>query len=129
MAPDVVAGGASSLVLSLSWLAAVSAAAPAYLAVQDGMTESEVVAAAPGFAGLFVGGTLPWKIRTGAQWAALAMRLGIACHVGRVGTAKRVAWALRIGATSIDSALPLWSAENLRSFRRALESRQATMGW
>lgn len=48
----------------------------------------------------------------------------MACHVGRVGTAKRVAWARRIGATSIDSSLPLWSVENLRSFRVAVDGRQ-----
>jgi len=45
-------------------------------------------------------------------------------HIGRVGTAKRVRWARRIGASSIDSALPLWSADKLRTFVAALECRQ-----
>lgn len=142
--PDVVAGGASSLDLSLSWLAAVSAVAPAYLAVQDGMTEAEVLGALPGFSGIFVGGTMPWefdkgtrvrrrapgwKIRTGPLWVEVARRRGIPCHIGRAGGATTVRWARRIGATSIDSSLPLRSRENLARFRSALEGRQATMGW
>lgn len=51
-------------------------------------------------------------------------RRGLPCHVGRVGTARRIAWAKRIGADSIDSCLPLWSRENLDSFLRALDGRQ-----
>jgi hypothetical protein len=38
-----------------------------------------------------------------------------------VGTPDRVRWARRIGADSIDSALPLWSSDNLARFLRALE--------
>lgn len=144
VAPDVVAGGRSSLDLSLSWRVAVSRAAPAYLAVQDGMTPSEVAEVLPGFAGIFVGGTMPsefvpgtrkrrrapgWKIRTGHLWVALARRFGIPCHIGRAGGASTARWAVRIGASSIDSSLPLMSVENLQRFRAALEGKQTTMGW
>lgn len=116
--------------LSLRWLPAVAAVAPAYLAVQDGMSEAEVVdALARGFSGIFIGGTLAWKIQTGAMWTALGRRLGLPVHIGRVGTAKRLAWAIRIGANSVDSCLPLWSRENLLRFRSALDTRQATLGW
>lgn len=93
------------------------------------MTADDVRAAFDGFDGIFVGGTLPWKIRTGAQWVELGHELGVKCHIGRVGTAKRVRWAMRIGADSIDSSLPLWSKENLGVFINALEGRQSDFGF
>lgn len=130
--PDLVAMGLASLAFSLRWLDAYAASFPAlrwYLAVQDGMTEPDVRAVAHQFAGIFVGGTLPWKVATGAAWVRLAHELNIPCHVGRVGTVKRVRWAQRIGADSIDSALPLWSAQKLTAFVAALEARQAELPW
>lgn len=124
VAPDVVAGGHVSLELSLEWLPRLGP--PAYLAVQDGMEESRVrEALTEGFAGVFVGGTLEWKLATGARWVEFAHELGLRCHIGRVGTADRVQWAAEIGADSIDSSLPLWSAENLRRFTEALEVSRA----
>lgn len=63
-------------------------------------------------------------------WTDLAHELGLLCHVGRVGGAKRVRWAREIGADSIDSSLPLWSRENLRVFLAALgEGGQRMFGW
>jgi hypothetical protein len=134
--PDRVATGVESLAFSLEWLARSASAlqdqhAPPnwYLAVQDGMTEKDVAAVASRFGGIFVGGTLPWKIATGAAWVRFAHERSIQCHVGRVGTAKRVRWAQRIGADSIDSSLPLWSQGNLAHFVNALESRQSDFGF
>jgi hypothetical protein len=74
------------------------------------------------FAVLFVGGSLPWKLNTGAMWARVAHANGRDCHVGRVGSAKRVRWAVDAGADSIDSSLPLWSAEKTDVFLAALDS-------
>jgi hypothetical protein len=114
--PDIVAGGAASLALSLGWARILAPfRLPLALVVQDGMGEPEVLAAlgAHPFVALFVGGSMSWKLRTGAAWVALAHAAGIACHVGRVGTGRRIAWARRIGADSVDSCLPLWSADNL----------------
>lgn len=122
--PDIVAGGAASLELSLSWRERCQAVAPTYLAVQDGMPEDDVAAVLCLFDGLFVGGTLSWKLATGASWIRLAHRYGLPCHVGRVGTARRVAWAIASGADSIDSCLPLWSSEKLAAFRGALSQSQ-----
>lgn len=123
--PDVVAGGAESLALSLAWARGEwfeLPAVPLYLAVQDGMTGEQVADAIAGstVAGLFVGGSLPWKLRTGAEWCELGRRLGLPVHVGRVGTVERVEWAREIGASSIDSALPLWSADKLGAWAAAL---------
>jgi len=100
-----------------------------YLAVQDGMAAADVRAAIAGFGGIFVGGTLSWKLQTGASWVRLAHELGLPCHVGRVGTARRVRWARRIGADSIDSCLPLWSKEQLAGFVSALGATQTEMPW
>lgn len=118
--PDKVAAGLESLDFSLSWVDRLRHYAPPYLAVQDGMGRHQVEEALPLFAGIFVGGTLAWKVATGKQWVEVAHQVGKRCHVGRVGTFRRVRWALRIGADSIDSCLPLWSEGNLQKFLAGL---------
>lgn len=121
VAPDVVAGGLASLALSVEWSARVRAVAPPYLVVQDGMTEADVCAALDPFAGLFVGGSTAWKMTTASAWVQFAHAHGRPCHVGRVGTARRVRWAARIGVDSIDSCLPLWSRAQMARFIAALD--------
>jgi hypothetical protein len=122
--PDVVAGGLRSLEVSLQWVRRLHGVGPLYLAVQDGMREADVGPELAPFAGIFIGGTLEWKIRHGATWVAFAHAHGRRCHVGRVGAMRRIAWARRIGADSIDSSLPLWSADNLARFAAALAATQ-----
>lgn len=119
--PDIVAGGVESLEYSSRWVHRCRGLAPLYLAVQDGMTETDVAPLLPHVAGLFVGGTLGWKVSTGRAWARFAHENQRRCHVGRVGTPRRVKWAMRIDADSIDSALPLWSEDNLTRFLGAME--------
>jgi len=125
VAPDLVAGGLGSLAMSRGYLPELTGI-PAYLVLQDGMDEGIDVS---GFAGLFVGGTLEWKLATGAAWVAFAHGLGLPCHIGRVGTPGRVRWAKEIGADSIDSCLPLWSTENLRRFLAALRGTGQETLW
>lgn len=122
--PDVVAAGEQSLAFSVSWVPRLTGLAPLYLAVQDGMTLTMVAAELAPFAGLFVGGTLGWKIRTGEQWVHFAHLVDRRCHIGRVGTPRRVRWAKRIGADSIDSSLPLFAERNLAPFLEALGVEQ-----
>lgn len=119
VAPDIVGGGLASLKLSLSWLERCRSIAPVYIAVQNGMVPSDL-AMITDVAGVFVGGDLPWKLSTGEQWCAYAHSRGWKAHIGRVGTARRVAWARDCGADSIDSSLPLWSRENEAVFKHAL---------
>lgn len=118
--PDIVAGGLASLSFSAFWRNAVPAEFPAYLAVQDGMTAADVVPHLTMYHGLFVGGSLRWKLETSASWVQLAHAHGLRCHVGRVGPAHRVRWARSLGADSIDSSLPLRHREHLTGFVAAL---------
>jgi len=118
--PDIVAGGTRSLEWSAMWRDEVPEHYPAYLAVQDSMSEADVLSHLPAYHGIFVGGSLSWKLATGATWVRLAHRYRRRCHIGRVGTAARVAWARSIGADSIDSCLPLRHEEHLEAFVAAL---------
>jgi hypothetical protein len=120
--PDIVAGGMTSLAFSLGWRRRLALVGPLYLAVQDGMEADAVIVALRSFDGLFVGGTLRWKLRTGADWVCVAHAAGKPCHIGRVGTFRRVTWARRINADSIDSCLPLWSRGQLDRFVEGLSS-------
>lgn len=121
VAPDVVAGGLRSLALSTSWLPELlGRGLTVYLAVQDGMTEADVVAALPGFGGIFVGGTTEWKLATGHLWVQLAHARGLKCHLARVSSKKRIRWAMAARADSIDTCQPLRSAPQLERFLRAL---------
>lgn len=119
--PDLVAQGRESLDFSLCWVPRLrKMGRPLYLVLQDGMTEEMLAqdGAPEEFDGLFVGGSLEWKLRTTPQWVRFAHARGLKLHVGRMGTEARVRAALRWGVDSIDSCLPLWSEGNLRRFLR-----------
>jgi hypothetical protein len=125
--PDIVQGGLDSLAFSLGWQRRLAGGPPLYLAVQDGMSELAVAPHLELFAGIFVGGSNGWKVKTGERWVRLAHQLGKRCHVGRAGTPKKAAWAKRIGADSIDSTQPLWGYAILEKFMRTLEGRQGEL--
>jgi len=102
--PDIIAGGEESLRFSMEWRAKLQDLDhPWYFVVQDGMSTEDVEPIIKDMAGLFVGGTVPWKMKTGESWVELAHHHGIPCHIGRAGTRRRVLWAKRIGCDSIDS--------------------------
>lgn len=105
--PDKVADP-GSMAFSDSWATALRASFPGfpyYLAVQDGMSEEDVVAfhEKHGISGLFVGGSTEWKLETMGKWSQLAHSLGLECHVGRIGPVNRMLLAEYSGADSIDS--------------------------
>jgi len=119
VAPDIVAGGGRSLKFSLEWLPKLLPhKRPVYLVVQDGMEPADVKAELDPFAGVFVGGSHEWKLKTARDWTDFAHLNGRKCHIGRMGTEKKVRAALRWGVDSIDSCLPLWSQGNLERFLR-----------
>lgn len=130
VAPDIVAGGLESLRVSTAWLPKIAGRriGPVYLAVQDGMGETDVATAIAGFGGVFVGGSTEWKLNTGHRWASFAHERGIACHIARVSSMKRIRWAFAARADSIDSCQPLRSRPQLLRFLRALREPELDLG-
>ena len=102
--PDIVAGGYDSLHFSLKWLNRIPVNYNCYLAVQDGMKPDVIIDYCSLFDGLFVGGTLDWKLKSSSEWVQLSHENNIKCHIGKVGTFRRLIWAKNIGADSIDSS-------------------------
>ena len=101
--PDIVAGGARSLEMSLAWMRRVlDETQRALLAVQDGMTFEDVRPFLGARVGIFVGGSTAWKLETLLTWCDLARDAGCWCHVGRVNTVKRIRYCVASGATSFD---------------------------
>ena len=104
--PDIVAGGDRSLAFSEEWREKLHGIS-LYLAVQDGMSEASVLSVLPGYKGLFVGGTMQWKLNSAPSWLKLARSLYKKCHVGRIGTIKNLAYCRHIGVDSVDSTTPV----------------------
>lgn len=129
--PDIVGGGRASLDHSLEWylptrelcLETWGEQPPFYIAVQDGMTAADVDEAILNAHGIFVGGSLEWKLRAAPGIIRRAHGLlprvddsgeferYVPVHVGRVGSGRRIVWSRLVGADSIDSCLPLWAAD------------------
>jgi hypothetical protein len=108
--PDRVGLGYRSYVFSSNFLwqkKYQDLAVPLYLAVQDGLKPSMIWDHDLDLlGGIFVGGTMKWKLRESEKWVNWAHDLGIPCHIGRAGTVKKCLWAQRIGADSVDSTSP-----------------------
>tara|TARA_R110002153_G_scaffold267938_1_gene432335 strand:+ start:170 stop:718 length:549 start_codon:yes stop_codon:yes gene_type:complete len=101
VAPDIVEGGMESLEFSLSWLSRLEAYS-VLLAVQDGMTVSDIRPHLSGRVGIFVGGSTDWKIDSMCEWGQLAKAVDCYLHVGRVNTCRRIRLCQRAGADSFD---------------------------
>lgn len=103
--PDIVAGGAASLDLSLRCMGWVlKHSRRALLAVQDGMEVEHVRPYLGPDVGVFVGGGTQWKLDTMASWAQLARERGAWCHIARVNTVRRIRQCAIAGATSFDGS-------------------------
>lgn len=104
--PDIVAGGAESLALSLSWKARITVPRLRLIAVQDGMTPDDVAPHVDGDCGIFVGGSTDWKLDTMSHWGRLAQRRGCYLHIARVNTVRRIIRCQDVGAHSFDGTSP-----------------------
>lgn len=108
--PDIVAGGRSSLKRSIIWLDFLIHRYPNYikwyLAVQNGIKQSDIkdIIKSEYIDGIFVGGTLEWKLKTLPDWVEFANISNKNIHVGRIGTLKRLLYCERLGVNSVDSS-------------------------
>jgi hypothetical protein len=106
VAPDIVAGGVSSLRLSMVWLAPLLVRTRLVLVpVQDGMGPQDLVSIVlPKRIGIFMGGSTEWKLANMVEWGQFCAERGIYYHVGRVNTQKRFRLAHIAGADSVDGS-------------------------
>jgi hypothetical protein len=103
--PDIVAGGRTSLDLSLRWMNRAMAMCDLVLiAVQDGMDPADLAPYVGPRVGIFLGGSTDWKLARMALWGAACADWGCWYHVARVNTARRFRMAHDAGATSIDGS-------------------------
>ena len=125
--PDIVAGGAQSLALSVAWRDRVLAhSKQVLLAVQDGMKPADVAQHLGPRVGVFVGGSTEWKLATLRQWGEMGQRLGVWVHVGRVNTVRRILRCVRAGVASIDGTSASRYAKTLPTLDSA--RRQLALG-
>lgn len=125
--PDKVADAAESLRMAEEWVPRLRGIAPLLIAVQDGMTEADVVHWLRDGCGVFLGGSTEWKLAQMRYWGAVCRRYGAHYHVARVNSAKRIALAKEAGAMSIDGSSASRFALSLPRLDRGV--RQGAFCW
>lgn len=100
--PDVVCDAHGTLDAFDRWWQRLRGSGLLLLALQNGMSESDVDGVLRTGVGLFIGGSDDWKERTAAQWGAFARARSLYLHMGRVNTARRISIAASAGCDSID---------------------------
>lgn len=101
--PDAVGEREQTLRMADEWIPRLSGLR-LYVAVQDGMTPADLDAYSSSVAGVFVGGSTEWKLRTIPMWRAATRARGMLLHVARVNTARRIALCQESGVTSVDGS-------------------------
>lgn len=95
-----------SLEFSSKWIPVLESMYPGfprYLVVQDGMKWMDVLPYISRIQGIFIGGSMEWKMETMISWITHAHNWDLKCHVGRIGPVKRMMICELAGADSIDS--------------------------
>ncbi len=124
IAPDIVGGGAASLERSLTWVPQLQQHTGLVLIpVQDGMTLKTVRPHIDEWAGIFLGGTTEWKLRTCRAWGELAQERDAYFHVGRVNSAKRIRLCQEARAHSFDGTSVSRFAKTLPRLDRAVRQK------
>lgn len=105
VAPDLVGCGLRSLAVSRLWLDVL----PFYssnilIPAQDGMLPGDLLPLVGPKVGIFLGGTTPWKLETGAVWGELSKETNCWFHVGRVNSQMRLDLCRSWGAHSFDGS-------------------------
>jgi len=118
--PDIVGGGHKSWQFSRLWLPRVREyQRPTLIAVQDGLDGYDVGRFLDDTTGIFVGGTTEWKLATLPHWGRVAKDRGCHLHVGRVNSARRIAYCHAVGADSFDGSSASRFAKSLGRLDRA----------
>ena len=100
--PDIVASR-ESLEFSTYWFPTVKEYTNhPLLAVQDGMEPQDAEPFIDQGAGIFLGGSTEYKLKTMAQWGKFCKARRCYYHVGRVNTNRRIRLCQLAGADSID---------------------------
>jgi len=130
VAPDIVMGGDDSLHFSNAWMDRQESEIFEnwYLAVQDRMSEYKVrkTLSEYNYTGLFLGGSNEFKLRTAWKWKGVCNDYDLKFHYARCGRPKKIRHAISIGADSIDTAIPLWSAGMYNDFLKWIEAAECT---
>jgi hypothetical protein len=128
--PDIVLGGLESLRVSKAWLPELAAVGRLLLIpIQDGMTFDHLdPLVEPGRVGIFVGGSTEWKEGAILRWGPWCRQRGIACHVGRVNTARRIALCAAGRVTSFDGSSVARFPSTLRQLDSARRQLALPMG-
>lgn len=125
--PDIVAGGARSLDLSMRYMNRCRSLVEMVLvAVQDGMSEADLAPFVGPQVGVFLGGSTEWKIAQMRRWGDFCERHGAHYHVARVNSIKRMSLAVWAKAHSADGSSASRYAVSLPKLVYA--SRQMDLG-
>lgn len=118
VAPDIVAGGRASLLLTLRWLPHLLLRTRlVLLAVQDGLEPADLVTIIRECGkrvGIFLGGSTEWKLAQMARWGEFCRIERCYYHVARVNSLKRIRMAIAAGADSIDGSSGTRFSVNVR---------------
>lgn len=105
--PDIVSGGIKSLEYSITHIPTLECYdIPLYLALQDGITSSDVASVLYHhnvISGLFIGGSKEWKMNTMGFWKKT---FNLPVHVGRIGTIKDYKKCFFSRIDSVDGSNP-----------------------
>ena len=77
---------------------------PVYFAVQDWMMQSDIIPLMDRIDGLFVAGSLEWKIKTAFDWSNLAHAFNKKCHGARMNPYELLRYAHYSGLDSVDGS-------------------------
>lgn len=100
--PDCVGNSEETFRMADRWWRKMLEYPMPLFAVQDGMAVAQVEPFLKRGFGLFVGGSMEWKLATVWKWAQLAQKHDRWCHVGRINTVRRIRLCQAYGVNSTD---------------------------
>ena len=115
--PDIVGKGIESLKFSLMWHKKLEFQYPKfkyYFVIQNGMIYKDIEPIINNFNGLFVGGTVKWKMQNLEYWINFAKKNKKPIHIGRIGSVSKILHCKFLGANSVDSGLALIHPHHLQ---------------